>query len=221
MMRRRRRSRGGPDHVTTPRPPLGAPIEGCPMRPRPPMPSPRRSGADPRAEREGVAGPARVVPRNGRAVPRLDPQGGGPHPVASGRGDPEVLEELDPHDAAAILRRCHASRLQSLAEMDLTTPRRRRDDRPRKSQILVRMDPRRRRSGARDLQPDTAGGTGDAEFVAVAADATTDGAIAAIRASPPGRDRGLRPCRRRGTAPDGRAVALPPDAQRGTTPSPT
>jgi magnesium transporter len=140
-------------------------------------------------EREGVAGLAeRVGPAEWAAlVPRLDPQ-----EVAvliqwlPDEEIPEVLEELDPHDAAAILRtlsRQQAAEL--LAEMDP-------DDaadvvetltEPEASQILVRMDPEEaeeiRRLGT--YEPDTAGGIMTPEFVAVAADATTDGAIAAIR----------------------------------------
>jgi magnesium transporter len=140
-------------------------------------------------EREGVAGLAeRVGPAEWAAlVPRLDPQ-----EVAvliqwlPDEEIPEVLEELDPHDAAAILRtlsRQQAAEL--LAEMDP-------DDaadvvetltEPEASQILVRMDPDEaeeiRRLGT--YEPDTAGGLMTPEFVAVAADATTDGAIAAIR----------------------------------------
>jgi magnesium transporter len=140
-------------------------------------------------EREGVAGLAeRVGPAEWAAlVPRLDP----PEVAVllqwlPDEEIPEVLEELDPHDAAAILRtlsRQQAAEL--LAEMDP-------DDaadvvetlsEPEASQILVRMDPEEadeiRRLGA--FEPDTAGGIMTPEFVAVAADATTDGAIAAIR----------------------------------------
>jgi magnesium transporter len=140
-------------------------------------------------EREGVAGLAeRVGPAEWAAlVPRLDPQ-----EVAvllhwlPDEEIPEVLEELDPHDAAAILRtlsRQQAAEL--LAEMDP-------DDatdvvetltEPEASQILVRMDPEEaeeiRRLGT--YEPDTAGGIMTPEFVAVAGDATADGAIAAIR----------------------------------------
>jgi magnesium transporter len=140
-------------------------------------------------EREGIAGLAeRVGPAEWAAlVPRLDP----PEVAVllqwlPDEEIPEVLEELDPHDAAAILRtlsRQQAAEL--LAEMDP-------DDaadvvetltEPEASQILVRMDPEEaeeiRRLGT--YEPDTAGGLMTPEFVAVAADATTDGAIAAIR----------------------------------------
>jgi magnesium transporter len=140
-------------------------------------------------EREGIAGLAeRVGPAEWAAlVPRLDP----PEVAVllqwlPDEEIPEVLEELDPHDAAAILRtlsRQQAAEL--LAEMDP-------DDaadvvetltEPEASQILIRMDPEEaeeiRRLGT--YEPDTAGGLMTPEFVAVAADATTDGAIAAIR----------------------------------------
>ncbi len=140
-------------------------------------------------EREGVAGLAeRVGPAEWAAlVPRLDPS-----EVAvllqwlPDEEIPEVLEELDPHEAAAILRTLtqqEAARL--LAEMDP-------DDAadvvenlsgPEASGILVRMDPAEAEE-IRHLavyEPDTAGGIMTPEFVAVTADATADGAIAAIR----------------------------------------
>jgi magnesium transporter len=140
-------------------------------------------------EQEGVAGLAeRVGPSEWAAlVPRLDPQ-----EVAvllqwlPDEEIPEVLEELDPHEAAAILRtlsRQDAAAL--LAEMDP-------DDaadvvenlsEPEADQILIRMDPEEaeeiRRLG--DFEPESAGGIMTPEFVAVSADATADGAIAAIR----------------------------------------
>ena len=140
-------------------------------------------------ERDGVAGLAeRVGPAEWAAlVPRLDP----PEVAVllqwlPDEEIPEVLEELDPHDAAAILRTLSQQEAaQLLAEMDP-------DDaadvveslsEPEASQILVRMDPVEAEEIRRlsDFDPDTAGGIMTPEFVAVAADATADGAIAAIR----------------------------------------
>ncbi|HEY8438165.1 MAG TPA: magnesium transporter [Candidatus Limnocylindrales bacterium] len=140
-------------------------------------------------ERDGVAGLAeRVGPAEWAAlVPRLDP----PEVAVllqwlPDEEIPEVLEELDPHEAAAILRTLSQQQAaQLLAEMDP-------DDaadvvenlsEPEANQILVRMDPVEADEIRRlsDFEPDTAGGIMTPEFVAVAADATADGAIAAIR----------------------------------------
>ncbi len=140
-------------------------------------------------EREGVAGLAeRVGPAEWAAlVPRLDP----PEVAVllqwlPDEEIPEVLEELDPHDAAAILRTLSRQEAaQLLAEMDP-------DDaadvvetlsEPEAAQILVRMDPEEAAEIRRlsDFEPESAGGIMTPEFVAVAADATADGAIGAIR----------------------------------------
>jgi magnesium transporter len=140
-------------------------------------------------ERDGVAGLAeRVGPAEWAAlVPRLDP----PEVAVllqwlPDEEIPEVLEELDPHEAAAILRTLSQQQAaQLLAEMDP-------DDaadvvenlsEPEANQILVRMDPVEADEIRRlsDFEPDTAGGIMTPEFVAVAADATADSAIAAIR----------------------------------------
>ena len=140
-------------------------------------------------ERDGVAGLAeRVGPAEWAAlVPRLDPS-----EVAvllhwlPDEEIPELLEELDPHEAAAILRTVsHQEAARLLAGMDP-------DDaadvvenlsEPEVSQILVRMDAAEA-AEIRQLSnfaPDSAGGIMTPQFVAVAADASADGAIAAIR----------------------------------------
>ena len=140
-------------------------------------------------ERDGVAGLAdRVGPAEWAAlVPRLDP----PEVAVllqwlPDEEIPQLLEELDPHEAAAILRTLSQQEAaQLLAEMDP-------DDaadvveslsEPEASGILVRMDPSEAEEIRRlsDFEPDTAGGIMTPEFVAVAGDATADGAIAAIR----------------------------------------
>jgi magnesium transporter len=140
-------------------------------------------------EQEGVAGLAdRIGPSEWAAlVPRLDPsevavllQWLPDDEIA------EVLEELDPSEAAAILRTVSRQEAATLlAGMDP-------DDAadvveslpdPEAHQILVRMPPDEAAEIRRlaDFPPESAGGIMTPEFVAVAAGATADEAIAAIR----------------------------------------
>ena len=140
-------------------------------------------------EQEGVAGLAdRIGPSEWAAlVPRLDPS-----EVAvllqwlPDQEIAEVLEELDPSEAAAILRTVSRQEAATLlAGMDP-------DDAadvveslpdPEAHQILVRMPPEEAAEIRRlaDFPPESAGGIMTPEFVAVAAGATADEAIAAIR----------------------------------------
>jgi len=140
-------------------------------------------------ERDGVAGLAeRVGPAEWAAlVPRLDP----PEVAVllqwlPDEEIPQVLEELDPHEAAAILRtlsRQEAATLLAGMDPDDAADVVENLTEPEASQILVRMDPEEAAEIRRlsDFDPDTAGGIMTPEFVAVSSDATTDGAIAAIR----------------------------------------
>jgi magnesium transporter len=140
-------------------------------------------------ERDGVAGLAeRVGPAEWAAlVPRLDPS-----EVAvllqwlPDEEIPQLLEELDPSEAAAILRtlsRQEAATLLAGMDPDDATDVVENLSEPEASQILVRMDPAEAAEIRRlaDFPPDSAGGIMTPEFVAVSADATADGAIAAIR----------------------------------------
>ncbi|HEX5824430.1 MAG TPA: hypothetical protein VFY18_08245, partial [Candidatus Limnocylindrales bacterium] len=140
-------------------------------------------------ERDGVAGLAeRVGPAEWAAlVPRLDPS-----EVAvllqwlPDEEIPQLLEELDPSEAAAILRtlsRQEAATLLAGMDPDDATDVVENLSEPEASQILVRMDPAEAAEIRRlaDFAPDSAGGIMTPEFVAVSADATADGAIAAIR----------------------------------------
>jgi magnesium transporter len=140
-------------------------------------------------ERDGVAGLAeRIGPSEWAAlVPRLDAR-----EVAvliQWLPDNEIaqlLEELDPHEAAAILRtlsRQEAATLLAGMDPDDATDVVENLTEPEASQILVRMDPNEAAEIRRlaDFAPDTAGGLMTPEFVAVNADTTADGAIAAIR----------------------------------------
>jgi magnesium transporter len=140
-------------------------------------------------ERDGVAGLAeRIGPSEWAAlVPRLDAR-----EVAvllQWLPDNEIaqlLEELDPHEAAAILRtlsRQEAATLLAGMDPDDATDVVENLTEPEVSQILVRMGPNEAAEIRRlaDFAPDTAGGLMTPEFVAVNADTTADGAIAAIR----------------------------------------
>ena len=140
-------------------------------------------------ERDGVAGLAeRIGPSEWAAlVPRLDPS-----EVAvllqwlPDEEVPQLLEELDPSEAAAILRtlsRQEAATLLAGMDPDDATDVVVSLSEPEASQILVRMDPAEAAEIRRlaDFPPDSAGGIMTPEFVAVSADATADGAIAAIR----------------------------------------
>lgn len=140
-------------------------------------------------ERDGVVGLAeRIGPSEWAAlVPRLDPsevavllQWLPDHEV------PQLLEELDPSEAAAILRtlsRQEAATLLAGMDPDDATDVVVSLSEPEASQILVRMDPAEAAEIRRlaDFAPESAGGIMTPEFVAVSADATADGAIAAIR----------------------------------------
>jgi magnesium transporter len=140
-------------------------------------------------ERDGVAGLAeRVGPAEWASlVPRLDPS-----EVAvllqwlPDEEIPQLLEELDPHEAAAILRtlsRQEAATLLAGMDPDDAADVVENLSEPEVSQILVRMDPEEAAEIRRlaNFPPDSAGGIMTPEFVAVTADATADGAIAAIR----------------------------------------
>jgi magnesium transporter len=140
-------------------------------------------------ERDGVAGLAeRIGPAEWAAlVPRLDPS-----EVAvllqwlPEEEIPQLLEELDPSEAAAILRtlsRQEAATLLAGMDPDDATDVVENLSEPEASQILVRMDPAEAAEIRRlaDFPPESAGGIMTPEFVAVSADATADGAIAAIR----------------------------------------
>jgi magnesium transporter len=140
-------------------------------------------------ERDGVAGLAeRIGPSEWAAlVPRLDPS-----EVAvllqwlPDEEIPQLLEELDPSEAAAILRtlsRQEAATLLAGMDPDDATDVVENLSEPEASQILIRMDPAEAAEIRRlaDFPPESAGGIMTPEFVAVSADATADGAIAAIR----------------------------------------
>ncbi len=140
-------------------------------------------------ERDGVAGLAeRIGPAEWASlVPRLDPS-----EVAvllqwlPDEEIPQLLEELDPHEAAAILRtlsRQEAATLLAGMDPDDAVDVVENLGEPEASQILVRMDPEEAAEIRRlaDFEPESAGGIMTPEFVAVSADATADGAIAAIR----------------------------------------
>jgi magnesium transporter len=140
-------------------------------------------------ERDGVAGLAeRIGPAEWASlVPRLDPS-----EVAvllqwlPDEEIPQLLEELDPHEAAAILRtlsRQEAATLLAGMDPDDAVDVVENLGEPEASQILVRMDPDEAAEIRRlaDFEPESAGGIMTPEFVAVSADATADGAIAAIR----------------------------------------
>jgi magnesium transporter len=140
-------------------------------------------------ERGGVAGLAeRVGPSEWAAlVPRLDPS-----EVAvllqwlPDEEIPQLLEELDPHEAAGILRtltRQEAATLLAGMDPDDAADVVENLSEPEVSQILVRMAPEEAEEIRRlsDFPPESAGGIMTPEFVAVASDATADGAIAAIR----------------------------------------
>jgi magnesium transporter len=140
-------------------------------------------------ERDGVAGLAeRIGPSEWAAlVPRLDPS-----EVAvllqwlPDEEIPQLLEELDPSEAAAILRtlsRQEAATLLAGMDPDDATDVVKNLSEPEASQILIRMDPAEAAEIRRlaDFPPESAGGIMTPEFVAVSADATADGAIAAIR----------------------------------------
>jgi magnesium transporter len=140
-------------------------------------------------ERDGVAGLAeRIGPSEWAAlVPRLDPS-----EVAvllqwlPDEEIPQLLEELDPSEAAAILRtlsRQEAATLLAGMDPDDATDVVKNLSEPEASQILIRMDPAEAAEIRRlaDFPPESAGGIMTPEFVAVSADATANGAIAAIR----------------------------------------
>ena len=140
-------------------------------------------------EQDGVAGLAeRVGPSEWAAlVPRLDPS-----EVAvllqwlPDSEIPELLEELDPHEAAAILRtltRQEAAALLAGMDPDDAADVVENLSAPEVGEILIRM-PKEEAEEIRALsafEPDSAGGIMTPDFVAVSADATADGAIAAIR----------------------------------------
>ncbi len=99
---------------------------------------------------------------------------------------PQLLEELSPADAARILRtlsRPEAAELLEGMDPDDAADVVERLPNDEAQEILVRMRPEDA-SELRDLSrypPDSAGGIMTPEFVAVAADATADAAITAIR----------------------------------------
>ena len=99
---------------------------------------------------------------------------------------PELLEELSPADAARILRtlsRAEAAELLEEMDPDDAADVVERLPEDEAGEILIRMRPEEA-SELRDLSrysPETAGGIMTPAFVAVAADATAQGAITAIR----------------------------------------